>query len=626
MGKVRLLTELVASQVAAGEVVDRPASVLKELVENSLDAGASRVEIEVSRGGSGVIRVRDDGCGMDREDALLSLERHATSKIRTGEDLDRIETFGFRGEAVPSIASVSRFRMVTRMRDGQAGTEILIEGGRLHDVRESGDAPGTLIEVQTLFFNLPARKKFLRSEITESAHLLQTFQTLALAHPEVAFTYTKDGKMLHRLGAAEGLPVRVRDLLGQEWAENLYDPGTVCHGGIQVAGLLAKPAFFRADRSGQFFYLNRRPVRDAAILRGLRAGGGDGRQAAGILFLEMSPDQFDCNVHPAKREVRFRRPDEVSVAVEAFVRLGVPHPDAAGERGAAEIPTQNHESDTALITLVHPLKKSGFPPKENTQLVSVEINTKTENLDGETGEKSQEGDKSEAAEPEKFSPEEKETEETQVCKPEAVPEHQEFPEFSQERNKGCGEAPDFSFRGVLGKRYFLWESEEGLVLMHIRNATERIYYDAYFRNKQNDPHPAQRLLVPLTLKLAPKDTAWVAENTKALLEFGFSVEPFGADVVKIDAVPAGTEGWSPEELLLRLVDETRHGMKSSARRFLHDQFALSLSVLRARTASVPPEDAPQLLANLFACEMPYTSPAGSPTLLQIGWQELERKF
>ena len=226
MGRIVLLADDVASQVAAGEVVERPASVVKELVENSIDAGAGRIEVAIARGGAGVIRVVDDGIGMDRDDALLSLERHATSKIRTGHDLARIHTLGFRGEALPSIASVSRFRLSTRLREGLEGTEIVVNGGKIETVRASGEAPGTQIEVRSLFYNLPARRKFLRSENTEASHVQHQLALQAIGHPNIGFVSIRDQNVLFQAPPAKSLGDRIRDLRGSELFEQFPETST----------------------------------------------------------------------------------------------------------------------------------------------------------------------------------------------------------------------------------------------------------------------------------------------------------------------------------------------------------------------------------------------------------------
>ena len=324
MSRVALLSEAVASQVAAGEVVERPASLVKELVENSLDAQARSIEIAIQRGGIALVRVIDDGHGMDRDDALLCLERHATSKIRTGNDLAAIATLGFRGEALPSIASVSRFRLSTREHGALAGTEILVAGGRIETVRDAGDAPGTSIEVRSLFYNLPARRKFLRAEATEAAHVEAQLHLLAIAHPAVRFVYLRDGRTIFQMPAVTRLLDRIRDLNGEEAAGELIAIDVPAINGLKISGFLGRAGVSRSTRSGQRVFINGRAVDNGIVGQALREGYHTalmkGRYPVSYLFIEMDPAEVDVNVHPAKREVRFRAPGVVREALVTAVR------------------------------------------------------------------------------------------------------------------------------------------------------------------------------------------------------------------------------------------------------------------------------------------------------------------
>ena len=312
---MKVLPDILASQVAAGEVVERPASVVKELVENSIDAGAKTVTVDIERGGVGLIRVADDGCGMAREDALLSLERHATSKLRTAAELASVMTLGFRGEAVPSIASVAKFRMLTRRAEDVSGTEIIVDGGKVRDVRDAGGAPGTVIEARSLFFNMPARRKFMRAESTEAAHVEQQIRLHALAAPGVRFRFRKDDKVVFDLPGVTNAVDRVRQIVGNELGGELVAMPERLAPGMSVSGFLLPAKHARKGRRHQFIFLNGRPIEDSAVTKGLAEGfrGNlqEGLHPAAWLWLEMEPQLVDVNVHPAKREVRFHRPFEV---------------------------------------------------------------------------------------------------------------------------------------------------------------------------------------------------------------------------------------------------------------------------------------------------------------------------
>ena len=327
MSKIRLLPDHVANQIAAGEVVERPASVAKELVENAIDAGAKHISIDVEAGGRRLLKVADDGEGMVRDDALLAFERHATSKIAKSEDLNSISTLGFRGEALASIASVARVELITKTEEAAAATRVVIEGGRMRDVKDAAHPRGTTIIVRDLFFNVPARRKFLRSEATESFHLTNLVTHYSLAHPEIAFTLTNNGREVLRAAAALDLRERAYQIFGAEFLDNLLE---VTGGHAQVArvsGYISAPRDRRTSRDAQYLFVNGRFVRDRLIGRalseGYRAILPHGVYPAALLFIETPLEEVDVNVHPAKTEVRFRRSAAVADAVREAVRGGL---------------------------------------------------------------------------------------------------------------------------------------------------------------------------------------------------------------------------------------------------------------------------------------------------------------
>src|ERR687890_2046889 len=327
MSKIRVLSDHVANQIAAGEVVERPASVAKELVENSIDAGARRVEVDVEAGGRRLLRVSDDGEGMTRDDAVLAFERHATSKITSAEDLEHVSTLGFRGEALASIASVARVELLTQREGETEGTRVLIEGGKLRDVAPAARPVGTTISVRDLFFNVPARRKFLRSEATESFHLMNLVTHYALAHPEIAFTLTNNGREVLRCATAADLRERAYQIFGAEFLDSLL----AVEGGdgrvARVRGYVSAPRERRTSRDAQYLFVNGRYVRDRLVSRALGEGYRTvlphGVYPAALLFLEVPLEEVDVNVHPAKTEVRFRRAAAVADAVRESVRAAL---------------------------------------------------------------------------------------------------------------------------------------------------------------------------------------------------------------------------------------------------------------------------------------------------------------
>jgi DNA mismatch repair protein MutL len=574
MSKIRVLPDILASQVAAGEVVERPASVVKELVENSIDAGAREVRVDVDQGGAALIRVSDDGCGMSREDALLSLERHATSKLRTAGDLSAIRTLGFRGEAVPSIASVSRFRMVTRESDAVAGTEILVDGGKLRDVREAGCAPGTVIEAKALFFNMPARRKFLRAESTESAHVEHQLRLHALAAPWVRFRLRRDDREVFDLPPASKAVDRVRQLLGTELARELIAlPLTHGHG-IAVEGFVLPASHARRGRRHQFVFLNGRPVEDAVISRalaeGFRGALADGLHPAAWLWLDLEPTLVDVNVHPAKREVRFHRPVDVRDAILGAL--------AEGLRPPAPVPP------APRMVVQQPVKKQIAAP------VSVTV-------------------------PVFHAPQ-------PMLESWVPPETREEPPPETPQGRG---APSFRILGMLRQRFVVLESDDGLVLFDPKAAKERIFYETLLRQQREGGLQAQGLLVPVLLELDPRDFSQIIREIAVFSEAGIELEAFGGNTVQIRSLPAFLAIENPRQFLGELLDEMLHAPVSGSR-FAVERIARALA-RRAAMLVVPKlaETAP-LLTELFTCELPYCAVDGRPTLTEFGMRELERRF
>ena len=326
MPKIKILSADVSNKVAAGEVVERPASVVKELIENALDAGSTSIRVEIRAGGKRLIRVSDNGSGMEREDALLALERHATSKVNRIEDLESIQTFGFRGEALASIASVSQFELLTRTADALEGTKVDVEGGVFRSVQESGCSPGTHMSINNLFYNVPARLKFLKTDTTEMNHVTNQVTWAALAHPKIHFSLTHNGRSILDVRACDSYLERVRLLYGREFAENLIE-FTEELPDLKIYGLLGKPEFTKPNREYQLFFLNQRPIRSriigAALTEALDAMVAKDRQPVALLFLTLEPETVDVNVHPAKIEVRFRNERTIYSGVVRMIRNAV---------------------------------------------------------------------------------------------------------------------------------------------------------------------------------------------------------------------------------------------------------------------------------------------------------------
>lgn len=613
------MSDSLASQVAAGEVVERPAAVIRELVENSLDAGASHITVEVQKGGSALIRVADDGSGMGREDALLSIERHATSKIRTKEDLAAILTFGFRGEALPSIASVSRFRLATREKDSLGGTEIEIHGGKLAGVKEFGGASGTTIEARSLFFNVPARRKFLRADATEFAHVEQQFIIHAMAHPQVTFTLIRDGSVTFHLPATSTLLDRIRGIVGEELARRLIEVKPVTHKGIRVSGFIGGPGLSRSNRQQQLTFLNGRPVESNSINYGLREGFHNslmkGQHPVTFLFLEMDAAGYDINVHPAKKEVRFHDGfavrDALARAVreslESAARLPEGHVQPAAPRPAPQIALESRQQSFALHVPARPAPASA--PSLTTPTPSEPAASLSP--------------RSFPVEPAPASASELPPAPIADVRPEPT-----MTPSTPEPDEAARERPDLRIIGVLHRLYILLESDEGLVLMDQHAAHERVNFEKMRRAMEQGGVPTQRLLMPLTLQTSPRDAVILRNHQESLARLGIEIEPFGPNTFKVEALPTFLKTDDPLSWLDQVIEELQTlSSKGSNLRLGEDMIATTVcrhSIKANDRLSLPEIEA--LLDSLFACEMPYCCPHGRPTLIQMSLRELEKKF
>lgn len=617
MSKIRILPDALASQVAAGEVVERPAAVIRELVENSLDAGSTNITVEVQRGGTALIRVVDDGCGMNREDVLLSIERHATSKIRTKEDLAAILTFGFRGEALPSIASVTRFRLASRETEALSGTEVEINGGKLFAVKDYGGAAGTVIEARSLFFNVPARRKFLRTETTEYSHIEQQFIIHAIAHSEVTFTLIRDGAVAFHLPATKDVLERIRGLVGGELSRRLIQVKPLEHHGIRVWGFIGGPGLSRSSRQQQLTFLNGRPIESSSVNYGLREGFHTtlmkGQHPVTFLFIEMDAVGYDINVHPAKKEVRFHDgfavrdavAKAVSQALEGTTQLPEGHiPPSTLPKAAQPTVAVPHQQSFAMHTPAVPFDikaKSAMPmptrapepPKFQSPADVYATEARTNALD------SAKTTVSPAPPPqEKPNP---------ISKP---------------------EAPDFRIIGVLHRLYILLESTDGLVLMDQHAAHERVNFEKMRRSMEQGGVPSQRLLMPLTLQVSPRDADILRRHLETLGRLGIEIDPFGPNIFKVEALPTFLKTDDPLSWLDQIIEELQTlSAKGSLLRLGEDMIATTVcrhSIKANDKLSHPEIEA--LLRDLFACEMPYCCPHGRPTLIQMSLKELEKKF
>jgi len=577
---IRVLPDTVINQIAAGEVVERPASVLKELVENAIDAGATHIEVDVVDGGRRLVRVVDNGSGMDRDNALLCIERHATSKLRELKDLDSIATMGFRGEALAAIASVSQFSLVTNRAGSDAGTEILIFGGKIQEVRDAGAPPGTDLAVRNLFFNVPARRKFMRSAQTEYTHVRHAFLLEVLAHIGISFVLRVDDSEVYRLPPADSLFDRIRDLHGPEVADHLR-PLRFGNGVVEVDGFAGAPPFSRMDRELQVVFINGRPagspIVNYAIQNAYRSVLPGGRYAPIFLFVTLPSHLVDVNVHPAKKEVRFRRPTEVRDVIVEAIRMAISGPHLPKGKLDAPSPADRLPQSFPSATPVSP----AFPP------AAVPIGVTQPKLE--------------------WTP----------------------PPTSSASGSSAPVAPWAEYRllGRVGGLYVLMETAEGLVLMDPRSAHERVIYERLLQSMEKGEVPSQGLLPPITIEPTPPQAVALRKYLETLKSMGFGIADFGSGTFLVDALPVSVADIAPGPLLSDIADGLMQGGKSSAKDWAQPLIA---SIAGRQAVGLQRElndtELNTLIRDLAHTEMPYTSPRGKPTVILLSHRELNRKF
>lgn len=613
---IRLMSDTLASQVAAGEVVERPASVVKELVENSIDAGAASIRVEIRRGGVSLIKVTDDGCGMSKADAEMCLLRHATSKLHKVEDLFDIRQLGFRGEALPSIASVSQLTLTTRRAQDVEGWRLSCEGGEIAPLMNAGCAPGTEIAIANLFFNTPVRRKFLKSDETEAGHVEHQVRLHALAFPGIRFTFVRDGAVVFDVAATHDLRLRIADFVGRDTADSLMEIRPSEAPGVKISGYLMPLSAARRNRRMQFVFLNGRPIEDTIINRAVRDGYGGfptGLHPGLFLYLEVEPALVDVNVHPAKREVRFRRPSELTMAIIEAVastlahhaRGGAPVPEPPERKPVREPASALAAAPTPRPTVSAPqpvnqavLKSEPPPPLVLEPIVQPEQKVMELSIP---------------------SPVQERPAQRQVA---AVPTAPHEDETDDEL------LPNFRHIGTLHGQYSLFENSEGLVLMSPRAARERIIFE---RLQETERHPliSQRLLVPELLELDARDMGLALEAARQLEQAGFSISGFGRNTLRIEAIPALLPMHRVAPFIMELLQVfTRGEVRLNRARNPFEPFARQLASRYAAGEDISRllERPLPLLAELLRCEIPYCTPGGKPTLLPFALSEINRRF
>lgn len=611
MAKIRILPDRVANQIAAGEVVERPAAVVKELIENSIDAGAQKIEIEFRNGGKSYLRVEDDGYGMNPDQALLCLERHATSKIRKASDLDEIQTFGFRGEALPSISSVSRFTLRTRAEDSSEGNEILINGGKMIHVKECGMPQGTRIEVAHLFNSVPGRRKFLKTEVTESSHIIHLAKLYALAHPRITFSLIEGARTLFRSPACEDLLDRVREIFGKSLSECLA-PIEVKADGMNLGGLLGKPGYSRPTRKEMLFYVNRRPVESKtmsyALLEAYHTYAPKGRFPPAVLFLTIDSSLVDVNIHPAKRELRFREEMKVRGFLIESILKSIREISGELSTEIKEIELEKDSISGQMVPKIEDRLLERFKPSKLHQNTRV-VKPKSE-FD--------------------FSSEISETS-TEIKKTSED-------DLTNEYSANLPVKPVVGLRGDINVTWrlvdhshgdmALFMTHQGVVIFHCRAAYERIRFeeleDSFEKNKKG---ASQSLLLSESIELNGVESGFLQKSLPQLTEIGFIIDEFGRNFFRLEACPTWLD---PEKATSYLRDflEIASDSGGESKTEIHAKEAMIKQATKnlGVKSSFSENEIIRLSNQLLSCRNPYTCPQGRPIYYELPIRDFENRF
>lgn len=644
MGDIVLLDDLTINKIAAGEVIERPANVVKELVENSIDAGATSISVDIENGGITYIRITDNGKGIAPDDVEIAFERHATSKIRSANDLIKVSTMGFRGEALASIAAIAKVELVTKTKDNAIGTRIIVEGGKLLLKEECGAPNGTTITIRELFYNTPVRYKFLKKDFTEGGYIEDAVSRIALIHPELSFRMTNNKKEIIRTSGNGDMKSVVYSIYGKDIAQNLVDVNLE-YEGIKVTGVAGKPEIARSNRSNQLFYINGRYIKDkilsAATEEAYRTLIPHGKFGFCLINLEMNPELVDVNVHPAKLEVRFSEEGKVFKAVNASIKNALLKQDITKESSVDKEEIMEEKKED----VVEEKKKSGglfdifrsksnivdFPKKEYEEKVA-NINETDKLKEEEEEYSSRDNLKTMTIEVINNGEEEEEIIKEEIIDEEAgeiierKPQENLFENIAIVEEKS--DIPEYKILGVAFKTYILLELDEDVYILDQHAAHERVLYEKVKQNFYKDGgKDAQMLLLPDILELSKRDMRTVRDNMKLFEQSGFTLEEFGDNTIKITGVPVICFDMDTKELFMDIIDGIDFTNRTT-KQDVEEKFIATVACKAAVKAnmSLDESEVRGLLDQLLILNNPFTCPHGRPTAIRITKTEIEKKF
>lgn len=643
MAEIRLLDQKTIDQIAAGEVIERPSSVVKELVENSIDAGATAVTVEIRDGGTSFIRVTDNGNGIEREQVSIAFLRHSTSKIRVVEDLFSVASLGFRGEALSSIASVAMVELITKTKDAEAGVRYVIEGGEEKKIEDMAAPDGTTFLVRSLFYNTPARRKFLKSPVTEAGYISELMERLALSRPDISFQFINNGQVKLHTSGNHNLKDVIYQIYGREIAANLVSIDAE-QGAVRITGFIGKPVISRGNRGFENYFINGRYIRSSLIAKGIEEGYKtfmmQHKYPFTVLHFAIRGELLDVNVHPTKMELRFSNQEELYQLVKKTVQQGLMEreliPEIKLEEKPAEKPVEKSAERPAEMHVEKPTEKPVVKPEEKPsareQNLAYFMEEMRKRVEAEFAEKKQaekvESKKiePEITEPEKPEPQKKEEKKPHpdmIREPEPVYEQQDLFEHRLLNPKTKS---DIRIIGQLFETYWLVQFEDKFYMIDQHAAHEKVLYERTVKSLKDKEILSQMVSPPLIVTLNMQEAEKLKEFQKYFQKLGFQIEPFGGKEYAISAVPANLYGLAEKELFVELLDELEFGNGRNTEMILDKIATMSCKAAVKGNQRLSEAEARELIEELLTLENPYNCPHGRPTIISMTKQEIEKKF
>lgn len=634
MPHIEVLDQVTIDKIAAGEVIERPASIVKELVENAIDAGASSVTVEIKDGGISLIRIMDNGCGIEHEEVRSAFLRHSTSKIRSVEDIAHISSLGFRGEALSSIAAVTQTELITKTPDAELGTRYVIEGGKEISLEETGAPNGTTFLVRQLFYNVPARRKFLKTPTTEAGHIQDLLIHLSLSHPEVAFVFLSNGQEKLRTSGNGNLKDVIYRVYGREIAANLLDID-YGKGGLRISGYLGKPVITRGNRNFENFFVNGRYVKSPMISKSLEDAYRDftmqHKFPFAVLHFHVDGEQIDVNVHPTKMELRFQRQQEVYNTVfegvhrrllepELIQKAEVPDPAATKEDAASERKPDPVQKESPFLLKPKAVSSETPAPREEVRDEDYFIRKMRERVTAyhERSSSAEVSSRSGIYRPQKQEERIRETVKG------AAEQLNLFEENFLKREVRA----EYKLIGQVFDTYWLVQYQDSLYIIDQHAAHERVLYERTLKGMKTREFTSQYLSPPIILSLSMQEAQLLEENMDRFTRIGFEIEPFGGEEYAVRAVPDNLFGIARKELLMEMIDDLAGGINTSMTPELIDEKVASMSCKAAvkGNSRLSAAEVDALIGELLTLDNPYHCPHGRPTIIAMTKRELEKKF